>query len=75
MSNYTTIVIRTPADEAGKQQIRKALDLLKPYQTGMSLEDEMTVLELIEEHEDFDSSIADEARERASALHARAVAN
>lgn len=36
----------------------------------MALEDESTVLELIEQHEDFDESIAAEARAQMRELHA-----
>lgn len=69
MSHYVTLVIRMPEDEADKQKVSDALDQLKPFKTGMSIEDEMTVLELIENHEDFDASIADEARAQTLALH------
>ena len=65
MSNYTTLVIRMPEDAEGKKRVQKGFELLTPYQTAMSLEDEMTVLELIEEHEDFPEYIAEEAREKA----------
>lgn len=72
MSHYTTIVIRMPTDEAGRAQVQQALDLLKPHQTGMSLEDEMTILELIEQHDEFPSHIGDEARAQTAKLHAQA---
>lgn len=69
MSNHVTIVVRMPEGEVEKQQVAKAMALLEPFKTGMSLEDEMTVLEMIEQHEDFDATIADEARVRARELH------
>lgn len=47
---------------------------LQPFQTAMSLEDEMTVLELIEQHPDFDESIAVEARAAAAKLAAKVEA-
>ncbi len=62
MSKYTTIVIRMPEDSEGRAQVAAGLNLLKPHQTGMSLEDEMTLLERIEAHEDFPAHIAEEAR-------------
>lgn len=74
MSNYTTIVIRMPTDEAGKEAVQQALNLLKPHQTAMSLEDEMTTLELIEQHPEFDEYIAEEARRKTVELHKRAEA-
>lgn len=74
MSNYTTIVIRMPTDEAGKAAVQQALNLLKPHQTAMSLEDEMTTLELIEQHPDFDEYIAEDARRKTVELHKRAEA-
>lgn len=75
MSHYTTLVFRLPDDQEGKARIAEAMRLLEPYQTGMSLEDEMTVLELIEQHDDFEDYIADEARAKAKALHAAAEAH
>ena len=72
MSNYTTIVIRIPDNEADKATVRDCLKRLEPFQTAMSLEDEMTVLEMIEQHEDFPEFIADEAREKTKELHALA---
>lgn len=72
MSKYITIVIRMPEDAAGREQVKRGLELLRPHQTAMSLEDEMTVLELIEQHEDFREYIADEARAKTAELHASA---
>lgn len=74
MGKYVTVVIRMPEDEASKERVREGLKLLEPHQTGMSLEDEMTVLELIEQHEDFESHIGDDARAKAAELHAVAEA-
>lgn len=62
MNKYTTIVIRMPEDSEGQAQVAAGLKLLQPHQTGMSLEDEMTLLERIEAHEDFPAHIAEEAR-------------
>lgn len=75
VSKYFTVVVRMPEGEADKQQVEAALKALEPFRTGMSLEDEMTVLELIEEHPDFDRSIGDEARRGAQKLHRLAEAN
>lgn len=72
MVNYTTIVIRMPDDAEGKKQVQQALELLRPHQTAISIEDEMTVLELIEQHEDFPEYIAEEARKKTAELHALA---
>ena len=74
MSNYTTIVIRMPSDAAGRATVQQALKLLEPHRTAMSLEDEMTTLELIEQHPDFDESIAEEARRQVVELHKLAEA-
>lgn len=74
MSNYTTIVIRMPDNEADKATVRKCLKRLEPFQTAMSIEDEMTILEMIEQHEDFSEHIADAAREKTKELHAQAEA-
>lgn len=72
MSHYVTLVIRMPEDEAEKQKVTEALDLLEPFKTGVSIEDEMTILELIENHDEFDAAIADEARAKTLELHAQA---
>lgn len=72
MSQYTTIVIQMPSDDRHKKVVQQALAQLSPYQVAMSLEDEMTLLELIEQHDDFPSHIADEARTRMAELHAAA---
>lgn len=71
---YVTVVIRMPDDEAGKKSVQDGLKLIEPFRTAMSLEDEMTVLELIEEHEDFEPHIADDARAKADELHKAAEA-
>lgn len=63
-----------PEGQAEKQQVSQAMKALQPFQTAMSLEDEMTVLELIEQHPDFDESIAVEARADAAKLAAKAEA-
>jgi len=70
MSKYLTVVIRMPEDEEMNGHVSSALEQLNPYITGMSQEDEMTVLELIEQHADFESHIADEARAKTAELHA-----
>lgn len=72
MNKYVTIVICMPEGEAEKQQVSESMKSLKPFQTAMSLEDEMTVLEMIEQHEDFDATIADDARARTLELHRQA---
>ena len=73
MSSYLTLVIQMPDnDPDAKARIQEGLRILDPYRTAMSLEDEMTVLELIERHEDFDDGIAEDARARAKAVHSAA---
>jgi hypothetical protein len=42
--------------------VQDGLKLLSQFQTGFSLEDEMTVLDLIEKHPEFDPAIAEAAR-------------
>lgn len=74
LGKYVTVVIRMPEDAASKEQVSEGLKLIEPHRTAMSLEDEMTVLELIEQHEDFPSHIADEARAKTAELHAAAEA-
>lgn len=71
-NKFCTVVVRMPTDEAGKAAVRKAMDLLQPHQTGMSLEDEMTRLDLITEHEDFPSHISEEVDQKLSEMTAAA---
>ena len=72
MSSFLTLVIRMPDNPDAKARIQEGRRMLDPYRTGMSLEDEMTILELIEQHEDFEDYIAEEARAKAKALHSAA---
>lgn len=72
MSNYATFVIRMPDDAEAKKQAQNGLRLLEPFRTAMSTEDEMSILECIEQHEDFPEYIAEEARATVARLHARA---
>lgn len=74
MSEYVTLVIRKPQDSTDAKKVQEALEALRPFQTGMSLEDEMTVLEMIEQHPEFDETIAKDARRQTAELHARAAA-
>lgn len=69
MNNYTTIVIRMPENEIERAKVRETLKALQPYQTAMSMEDEMTVLDMIEQHPDFEDHIADDARRDTKRLH------
>jgi len=80
MSKYMTIVIRLPEKKpAGPAGIEIRHSFVDIFQIGneinggvitaMSLEDEMTVLELIEQHDDFEPHIAEDARAKADELH------
>jgi hypothetical protein len=62
MDRYFTLVVRVPD---GDETVQRGIDFLRPYITAFSVEDEISVLELIEEHEDFPEYIAEEAREKA----------
>ena len=70
MSNYSTIVFRVPEDQQGKGDIFRALRLLDPYQTGISLADELTLLECIVEDPRFDPAIMADAVQRRADIHA-----
>lgn len=78
-SDYLTVVIRMPKDAENRKKISSELRLGEQFHggqiTAMSLEDEMTVLELIEQHEDFEPHIAEEARAQSKELHATAEAS
>jgi len=69
MNEYMTIVICMPKGDSDKQQCSQALKMLEPFCSARSNEDEMTVLELIEHHADFEPHIAVEARNEANKLN------
>lgn len=74
MSQYVTVVIRMPSDARERAAVKKALQAIQPHVSGMSQEDEMTVLDLIEQHEEFHEWIAEEARQKTAELHAQSEA-
>ena len=76
MSKFVTYVIRLPeAQEAKRAIINGVKELAEKHGgeiTGASDQDEMTILDMIEQHEDFAEHIADEARAQAKELCAAA---
>ena len=66
MSKFVTYVIRLPEDQEATREIVNGVRALVEKNggeiTGTSNEDEMTILEMIDQHEDFREYIADEAR-------------
>lgn len=68
MRSFNTIVVCLPPEGAEREKVLQAMEQLKPYQTAFSIEDEMTVLDLIENHPDFDLTIAEDARRKAKEL-------
>lgn len=72
MKSFVTYAIQLPDNSEAKTKILDGIgDLIKKHGgkiTGSSVEDELTVLDMIEQHEDFQSHIADDARKQASAL-------
>nr|WP_019366186.1 hypothetical protein [Pseudomonas luteola] len=77
MSKFLTYVIRLPEDQEAKTAINAGVRALVEKHggeiTAASNEDEMTILDLIENHKDFLEYIADEARVQAKELCAKAV--
>lgn len=78
MSRFITVVIKLPETNV-QSNIKKAgiADIFKVGNTvdggvvtAISLEDEITVMEFIENHEDFDPAISKYARAKAKELHA-----
>ncbi|WP_225031026.1 hypothetical protein [Paraburkholderia sp. XV] len=73
---YLTVVIQLPDDPQQRKTVTAALPLSGNFHggriTAMSLEDEITVNELLEEM--LDGEQVDEAREKAKAVAARAEA-
>lgn len=76
MSKFLTYVIRLPEDQEAKTAISTGVRALVEKHggeiTAASNEDEMTILDMIENHEDFPEYIADEARAQAKELCAKA---
>lgn len=76
MTKYFTVVIKLPEIKEAQTPLGSVFKIGNKIGEGevvaMSLEDEMTILELIEQHEDFDPNIADEARRKTKELHAAA---
>lgn len=72
MSAFVTYVIRLPEAQDAKRAVTTGVrELVESHGgeiTGMSNEDEMTVLDLIERHEDIQGHIVDEARVQAKSL-------
>ncbi|WP_434676675.1 hypothetical protein [Pseudomonas sp. D3-10] len=77
MSKFVTYVIRLPEDQEAKSKIVNGVRALVESHggeiTAASTEDEMTVLDMIEQHEDFPEYIANEARAQAKELCTKAV--
>lgn len=76
MSKFLTYVIRLPEAQEAKTAISAGVRALVEKRggeiTAASNEDEMTILDMIENHEDFPKYIADEARAQAKVLCAKA---
>ena len=62
--DYVTLVIQKPAEDKGRMLVQQAMDALIPYVTAMSLDDEMSVLDMVINHEDFREHILEDARAR-----------
>lgn len=77
MSKFLTYVIRLPEGQEASSAISTGVRALVEKHggeiTAASNEDEMTILDMIENHEDFREYIADEARAQAKELCAKAV--
>lgn len=71
-SKYITTVIQLPNDPAARQKICDTLKVGGLFHggrvTGMSAEDEMSLLQQIEAHVDFDPQILEDARAAICAL-------
>lgn len=76
MSKFLTYVIRLPEDQEAMTAISTGVRALVEKHggeiTAASNEDEMTILDMIENHEDFPEYIADDARAQAKELCANA---
>lgn len=71
INRYLTLVVQKQHDPESEKRIKQGLELLQPFISAMSLEDEISILEFIENHPDFDSEIGDEARAQVNQLHDR----
>ncbi|MDH0513768.1 hypothetical protein [Comamonas terrigena] len=64
MNQFFTAVLQRPTEPAALKRYTQALESLRPFLTASALGDAISLLEQIEEHEDFDNRIADAARDR-----------
>jgi hypothetical protein len=68
MSDYITAVIKLPEDMGQRNDILDALPIGGDFKggmiTAMGMGDEMKLLYLIENHEDFDRRITEDARRK-----------
>jgi len=64
MNQFFTAVLQRPTEPAALERYTQALDSIRPFLTASALGDAISLLEQIEEHEDFDNRIADEARNK-----------
>lgn len=62
MNQFFTAVLQRPTEPEALQRYLAVLDAMKPFQSAAALGDAISLLDHIEEHEDFDNRIADEAR-------------
>lgn len=78
-SPLLTYVIRFPDDMKHRRAIVEGIrELVEKHGgevCGMSVEDEMTILDKIEQHEDFPDYIAEDARKATLELHREWVAD
>ncbi|EOZ2859010.1 TPA: hypothetical protein NH684_001147 [Pseudomonas aeruginosa] len=74
--NVTYVICLPETQEARSAIVSGVRELVEKHGgeiSGASNEDEMTVLDMIEQHEDFADYIADDARAKAKEVHAKAA--
>ena len=64
MNQFFTAVLQRPAEPVALERYTQALEGIRPFLTASALGDAISLLDLIEEHEDFDNRIADAARNK-----------
>ncbi len=64
MNQFFTAVLQRPTEPVAMERYTQALDCIRPFLTASALGDAISLLDLIEEHEDFDNRIGDAARDR-----------
>ena len=72
-SGVRTLVVRFPDDKGKRARVQRAIGVLFPFLSGMSMEDEMSIMDMLVENEGIPDEAVQAARESARALPEQGV--